>query len=81
MASVAGVSSWPRARRALAVNDRPSEQLNRLPSIEAVTRKLKLPRERVVLTIREHRNTSAAPVPLALDVAVRDRRIRRSPFF
>jgi 3-oxoacyl-[acyl-carrier-protein] synthase-3 len=33
--------------------------------------------ERVVLTVSEHGNTSAASVPLALDVAVRDGRIQR----
>ena len=45
--------------------------------IEATARKLGLPMERVVITIDEHGNTSAASVPLALDVAVRDGRIRR----
>jgi 3-oxoacyl-[acyl-carrier-protein] synthase-3 len=45
--------------------------------IEAVARKLELPMERVVLTIAEHGNTSTASVPMALDVAVRDGRIRR----
>jgi 3-oxoacyl-[acyl-carrier-protein] synthase-3 len=33
--------------------------------------------ERVVVTVGEHGNTSAASIPLALDVAVRDGRIRR----
>jgi 3-oxoacyl-[acyl-carrier-protein] synthase-3 len=33
--------------------------------------------ERVVVTVHEHGNTSAASVPLALDVAVRDGRIQR----
>ena len=45
--------------------------------IEATARKLGLPMERVVITIDDHGNTSAASVPLALDVAVRDGRIRR----
>lgn len=45
--------------------------------IAATARKLHLPMERVVTTIAEHGNTSAASVPLALDVAVRDGRIRR----
>jgi 3-oxoacyl-[acyl-carrier-protein] synthase-3 len=44
--------------------------------IAATARKLNMPMERVVLTIAEHGNTSAASVPLALDVAVRDGRIR-----
>lgn len=43
----------------------------------ATARKLGLPVERVVNTVRTHANTSAASVPLALDVAVRDGRIRR----
>lgn len=45
--------------------------------IAATARKLKLPMDRVVLTVGEHGNTSAASVPLALDVAVRDGRIQR----
>jgi 3-oxoacyl-[acyl-carrier-protein] synthase-3 len=45
--------------------------------IEATARKLELSMERVVVTVQEHGNTSAASVPLALDVAVRDGRIRR----
>lgn len=45
--------------------------------IEAAARKLGLPMERVVVTVGEHGNTSAASIPLALDVAVRDGRIQR----
>jgi len=45
--------------------------------IQATARKLELPMERVIVTVQEHGNTSAASVPLALDVAVRDGRIRR----
>jgi 3-oxoacyl-[acyl-carrier-protein] synthase III len=44
--------------------------------IDATARKLGLPAERVVLTVADHANTSAASVPLALDVAVRDGRIK-----
>ncbi|SIT65685.1 3-oxoacyl-[acyl-carrier-protein] synthase III [Ectothiorhodosinus mongolicus] len=44
--------------------------------IQATARKLKLPMERVVVTVQDHGNTSAASVPLALDVAVRDGRIQ-----
>jgi 3-oxoacyl-[acyl-carrier-protein] synthase-3 len=40
-------------------------------------RKLGLPTERMVVTVGEHGNTSAASIPLALDVAVRDGRIKR----
>ncbi|MBM5648631.1 beta-ketoacyl-ACP synthase III [Burkholderia pseudomallei] len=40
-------------------------------------RKLGLPQERMIVTVDEHGNTSAASIPLALDVAVRDGRIKR----
>jgi len=45
--------------------------------IQATARKLSMPMERVVVTVNHHGNTSAASIPLALDVAVRDGRIRR----
>jgi 3-oxoacyl-[acyl-carrier-protein] synthase-3 len=45
--------------------------------IEATARKLDMPMERVIVTVQDHGNTSAASVPLALDVAVRDGRIKR----
>jgi 3-oxoacyl-[acyl-carrier-protein] synthase-3 len=45
--------------------------------IQATARKLKMPMERVVQTVQDHGNTSAASVPMALDVAVRDGRIKR----
>ena len=45
--------------------------------IAATAKKLKMPMERVVVTVHEHGNTSAASVPLALDVAIRDGRIQR----
>jgi len=44
--------------------------------IEGTARKLGLPLERVVITVGEHANTSAASVPLALAQAVRDGRIK-----
>ena len=44
--------------------------------IRATARRIGLPMERVVLTVREHGNTSAASIPLALDTAVRDGRIK-----
>jgi 3-oxoacyl-[acyl-carrier-protein] synthase III len=44
--------------------------------LEATARKLDLPIERVVVTVDGHANTSAASVPLALDTAVRDGRIK-----
>ncbi|HVV68916.1 MAG TPA: beta-ketoacyl-ACP synthase III [Gammaproteobacteria bacterium] len=45
--------------------------------IKAAAKKLNLPMERVVLTVKEQGNTSAASIPLALDIAVRDGRIKR----
>ena len=44
--------------------------------LDATARKLGLPAEKVVVTVDQHANTSAASVPLALDTAVRDGRIR-----
>jgi len=44
--------------------------------IEATAKKLALDPSKVVLTVDQHANTSAASVPLALDVAVRDGRIK-----
>jgi len=43
----------------------------------ATAKKIGLPLNRVVMTVQTHANTSAASVPLALDVAVRDGRIQR----
>ncbi|MCO4320844.1 beta-ketoacyl-ACP synthase III [Aliidiomarina quisquiliarum] len=45
--------------------------------IQATARKLKMPIEQVVLTLEYTGNTSAASVPIALDVAIRDGRIQR----
>lgn len=45
--------------------------------IAATARKLQMPLDRVVITVEEHGNTSAASIPLALDHGVRDGRIRR----
>jgi 3-oxoacyl-[acyl-carrier-protein] synthase III len=44
--------------------------------MDATARKLGLPLDRVISTVDVHANTSAASIPLALDVAVRDGRIR-----
>jgi 3-oxoacyl-[acyl-carrier-protein] synthase-3 len=44
--------------------------------IQATAKKLGLPMEKVVTTVDRHANTSAASIPLALDEAVRDGRIR-----
>jgi len=45
--------------------------------MESTAKKLHVPLERMVVTVGEHGNTSAASIPLALDVAVRDGRIKR----
>jgi len=45
--------------------------------LDATAKKLGLPAEKVVVTVDQHANTSAASVPLAFDAAVRDCRIRR----
>jgi 3-oxoacyl-[acyl-carrier-protein] synthase-3 len=45
--------------------------------MDATAKKLGLASERVISTVDVHANTSAASIPLALDVAVRDGRIRR----
>lgn len=44
--------------------------------IQATARRLGVSMERVITTVESHGNTSAASIPLALDLAVRDRRIR-----
>ncbi len=71
------------ANEALAANHMESRQVDwliphqaNLRIIEGTARKLHLPMERVVVTVDRHGNTSAASVPLALDEAVRDGRIR-----
>jgi 3-oxoacyl-[acyl-carrier-protein] synthase-3 len=45
--------------------------------LDATARKLSLAPEKVIVTVGQHANTSAASVPLALDTAVRDGRIKR----
>jgi 3-oxoacyl-[acyl-carrier-protein] synthase-3 len=45
--------------------------------LDATARKLGLPAEKVVVTVDQHANTSAASVPLALDTAIKDGRIKR----
>ena len=44
--------------------------------MDATSKRLGIPHERVVVTVDRHANTSAASIPLALDEAVRDGRIR-----
>ncbi|QQS12589.1 MAG: ketoacyl-ACP synthase III [Rhodospirillales bacterium] len=45
--------------------------------IDGTGRKLGLPSDKVVVTVQDHANTSAASIPLALDVAIKDGRIQR----
>ena len=45
--------------------------------IESTSKKLGLPAEKVIVTVDQHGNTSAASIPLALDAAVRDGRVQR----
>jgi len=45
--------------------------------MDATAKRLEIPPEKVVVTVDRHANTSAASVPLALDTAVRDGRIRK----
>ena len=45
--------------------------------LNAVAKRLKLKPEQVVSTVAQHANTSAASVPLAMDVAIRDGRIKK----
>ena len=45
--------------------------------INAMAKKLKLPMEKVIVTVETHGNTSAASIPLALDAGIRDGRIKR----
>jgi 3-oxoacyl-[acyl-carrier-protein] synthase III len=44
--------------------------------IDVCAKKLNVPREKVIVTVDRHANTSAASIPLALDAAVTDGRIR-----
>ncbi|MFM8797476.1 MAG: 3-oxoacyl-[acyl-carrier-protein] synthase III C-terminal domain-containing protein, partial [Fluviibacter sp.] len=45
--------------------------------IDAIGKRLSLPTERVIITVDHHGNTSAASVPLAMDEAVKDGRVKR----
>jgi len=45
--------------------------------IQATAKKLEMSMDRVIVTVHEHGNTSAASVPMALDVGIRDGRIKR----
>ena len=70
-------------QEALAANGLPNSAIDwliphqaNLRIMEATAKKLHLPLEKMVTTVDKHANTSAASIPLALDLAVRDGRIR-----
>src|SRR5690606_624774 len=44
--------------------------------IQATARRLEVPPQKIIVTVDKHANTSAASVPLAFDLAVRDGRIK-----
>ena len=45
--------------------------------IQAAAKRLDFPMEKVIVTVQDHGNTSAASIPLALDVAIRDGRVKK----
>jgi 3-oxoacyl-[acyl-carrier-protein] synthase-3 len=45
--------------------------------LQSTTKRLKLPLEKLIVTVDQHGNTSAASIPLALDESVRSGKIRR----
>lgn len=72
------------ARETLAANNLDKHDIDwlvphqaNLRIIRAAAKKLDLPLEKTIITVDEHANTSSASIPLALDVAVRDGRIKR----
>lgn len=71
------------ARSVLAKADRTAADIDwliphqaNIRIMQGTAKKLKLPMDRVVVTVDEHGNTSAASIPLALDQAVRDGRVK-----
>src|SRR5439155_18862165 len=44
--------------------------------MQSTTKKLKLPLEKLIVTVDQHGNTSAASIPLALDAAVRSGKVK-----
>jgi 3-oxoacyl-[acyl-carrier-protein] synthase-3 len=75
------------AQEALAANQLPASAIDwlilhqaNLRIMDATAKKLHLPSEKMIVTVDKHANTSAASIPLALDLAVRDGRIRHGQF-
>jgi 3-oxoacyl-[acyl-carrier-protein] synthase-3 len=72
------------AQETLAANNLDKHDINWLVPhqanmriIQATAKRLEIPIEKVILTVQDHGNTSAASVPMALDVGIRDGRIKR----
>ena len=72
------------AREALAANDLQVADVDAYIAHQAnvriishVAKRLGVPEEKCIVTVDRHANTSAASIPLALDVAVRDGRVKR----
>jgi 3-oxoacyl-[acyl-carrier-protein] synthase-3 len=72
------------AEQALSENNIDKEELDwlvphqaNLRIIQATAKRLKVPMDKVIQTVQDHGNTSAASVPMAFDVGVRDGRIQR----
>ncbi|HLU05409.1 MAG TPA: beta-ketoacyl-ACP synthase III [Woeseiaceae bacterium] len=72
------------AEQALTANNISKDEIDwliphqaNLRIIQATAKRLEVPMEKVILTVQDHGNTSAASVPMALDVGVRDGRIQR----
>ena len=45
--------------------------------LEGMSKRLRVPMDRVVMTVNNHGNTSAASIPLAMAIAVQDKRIKK----
>lgn len=73
------------AREALAANNLQTSDIDwliphqaNIRIINSTAKKLGIPEDKVVTTVAQHGNTSAASIPLALDLAVRDGRIQKN---
>ena len=78
VSTMAAAAKEAMAAQGLTVNDVDwfiPHQAN-LRIIQAVGKRLHMPMEKVIVTVQDHGNTSAASIPLALDVAVEDGRVK-----
>lgn len=76
MANVA-VETLKKAGKGLADADWVVPHQANARMIRMIARSLRVPEEKFIVTVDKHANTSAATIPLALDVAVRDGRIKQ----